>query len=103
MPEPPVPFSLPYSGERLRWAISVIGWPINEAARRLNIDNSSLRQMFRNRRLIPNVLGLWAESLAAIHLSMPVPFGWRSWGKDHDEQDDEQGTDDANLLDSEII
>jgi len=88
VPEPPVPFSLPYTGERMAWANNVIGWPKNEAARRLNINDSSLRQMCRNRRFIPDVLGLWLEGLAAIHIAMPVPFGWRSWGKHQRDEDD---------------
>lgn len=33
-PEPPTPFELPYKGERLRWAIQVIGWDINQLDRK---------------------------------------------------------------------
>jgi hypothetical protein len=72
-----VPFSLPYQGARLRWAIAVIGWNVNQFADRLNIDDASLRQMIKGRRFIPDVLGLWAESPAQYHLAFPKPLGWR--------------------------
>jgi hypothetical protein len=76
-PDPPVPFSLPYRGERLRWAIGVIGWSVNQSADRLHMDRGSLRQMLRERRFIPDVLGIWVETLAQLHLSFQKPMGWK--------------------------
>jgi transcriptional regulator with XRE-family HTH domain len=99
-PEPPAPFALPYTGERLVWALAVIGWSKNELARRLNTDEGSVRQMCRNRRLIPDVLGLWLETLAALHQALPQPMGWRSKAGPRPAVDEiGYGDDKVNLLD----
>lgn len=76
-PEPPEPFSLPYRGDRLRWAIEVIGWDHNQCGRRLDMDRGTLRQMLANRRFIPDVLAIWIEGLAQYHLTFAKPMGWR--------------------------
>lgn len=76
-PEPPVPFTLPYTGERLEWAISVIGWSKNYFCVRLDIDHGSLRQMLAGRRFIPDIMGIWVETLALQHLMFAKPMGWR--------------------------
>lgn len=75
-PEPPTPFELPYKGERLRWAIQVIGWDINQFADRLHMNRASLRQMLKGRRFIPDALGIFAEMHAQFYLSFPEPMGW---------------------------
>lgn len=77
-PDPPVPFSLPYQGERLRWAIGVIGWDNNQFASRLDLDHGSLRQMLKGHRFIPDVLAIWAETLAQTHLTFAKPMAWRA-------------------------
>jgi len=76
VPEPPVPFSLPYKSERLRWAVTAIGWTTNEFARRMDMSEGSIRQMLAGKRFIPETLGIWVETLAQIHLSLPKPLGW---------------------------
>ena len=76
-PEAPVPFALPYPGERLKWAIDTIGWSYNQFAERMDLDRGSLRQMFKGRRFIPDILGIWVETLAQMHLTFPKPMGWR--------------------------
>lgn len=82
-PEPPVPFDLPYPGERLKWAIDVVGWNHNYFADRMGLDRGSMRQMFRGSRFIPDVLGLWMETLAQFHLTFPKPLGWTvGYGED---------------------
>jgi hypothetical protein len=76
-PEPPVPFSLPYPGERLRWAIEVVGWSVNHFAARIDMAQGSVRQMLENKRFIPEPLAYWIEGLARVHMSAQKPVGWR--------------------------
>ena len=40
------------------------------------MDQNSLRQMIKNRRHIPDILGIWFETLAQIHLTFPKPMAW---------------------------
>lgn len=87
-PEPPVPFSLPYKGERLQWAIDCIGWSINYLARRMDMNEGSIRQMLKNKRHIPDTLGIWAETLAHIHMTLPKPIGWWEKYRQPTEDDD---------------
>ena len=105
-PEPPLPLSFPYRGEWLRWAIEVIGWDINQCADRLGMHRASLRQMLKNRRHTPDVLGIWIEALATQHLSFPKPMGWDQRRTDADEdgmmpaeEDDYAGEDDDDQND----
>lgn len=106
--EPPVDFTLPYQGERLRWAIEVIGWTNNHFAARIGLDQGSLRQMLKGHRFIPDVLAIWAESLAQYHLAFPRPMGWRDKS---DGSHDRFGYDphemsppvDANVVDNETL
>lgn len=72
-----MPFSLPYTGERLGWALEVIGWSKNYFGHRVSLDHGSVRQMLNGKRFIPDVLGLWVETLAQTHLTFIKPFNWR--------------------------
>jgi hypothetical protein len=87
-PDPPVPFSLPYRGERLRWAIKMVGWSINLFAARMEMGEGTVRQMIANKRFIPDTLAYWMETLACVavrdprildrlYISVPKPIGWR--------------------------
>jgi hypothetical protein len=76
-PEPPVPFAIPYPSERMSWALDVIGWPARELAQRIHTHEASVRQMLRGRREIPDVLGIWVETLAQMMIALPEPYGWR--------------------------
>jgi hypothetical protein len=70
IPDPPVPFSLPYKGERLRWALQVLGWTKFTLAKRLEMMNSgSISQMLLNHCYIPEPLALWIEEAAALALA----------------------------------
>jgi transcriptional regulator with XRE-family HTH domain len=75
-PQPQVPFELPYTGSRLRWAIAVMGWSNNHFAARLGMDQGSLRQMLNGSRFIPDVLAIWIETQAQFYLAFPRPMGW---------------------------
>jgi hypothetical protein len=74
--EPPVAFCLPYDGKRLEWAIEIIGWSKNQAAARMMMAEGSFRQMLGNKRLIPDIMGIWFETLAQMHMTFPKPMGW---------------------------
>ena len=89
---PPPPFSLPYPYERMKWALKVIGWPARELARRIHTHESSVRQMLRNKRAIPDPLAYWIEGLARMHQASPEPLGWRPKPVSHlrDEKNAEQ-------------
>jgi hypothetical protein len=76
-PPEPVPFSLPYTGARLAWALECIGWSKNYFGERLDLDHGTVRQMLNGRRFIPDILGIWVESLAQTHITFPKPFSWR--------------------------
>jgi hypothetical protein len=89
---PPVPFTLPYTGERMRWAIEIIGWTVNQFAHRMDMSQGSTRQMLAGKRFIPDTLGIWLETLAQTHLTFPKPLGW--WEK-HRQPVDVDDTEDA--------
>jgi hypothetical protein len=86
-----VPYSVPYTGERLEWAIEVIGWSKNEFGRQLDMHPASVRQMLGGHRFIPPVLAAWVETLAAIHLALAKPIGWD--GKTRPSKDSEDEAD----------
>ncbi|MGE4045620.1 MAG: helix-turn-helix domain-containing protein [Acetobacteraceae bacterium] len=79
----------------MSWALDVIGWPARELARRIHTNESSVRQMLRGRRGVPDVLGIWLETLAQMMIALPVPFTWRekvdAGDGDPPETDDEEG------------
>lgn len=75
----PEPASLPMQKDRFRWCLHAIGWSLEELARRIHTHESSIRQMGRGRRDIPDTLAMWLELQAARTLSGPlVPDGWRA-------------------------
>ncbi|HTB46996.1 MAG TPA: hypothetical protein VK741_25490 [Acetobacteraceae bacterium] len=73
--EPPPPFAIPYQPDRMRWALGVLGWSGHELARRLAMEQGSVRQMMRsaNPRACPERVALWLETLAALYLRFPPP------------------------------
>jgi transcriptional regulator with XRE-family HTH domain len=81
MPKMMPPYSLPYTPERLRWALDELGWSLNELARRIHTHPNTVRQFWRGKRAIPDNLAEWLEGCAA-HMSVymqryPLPAGWR--------------------------
>ena|ERR1700733_3214862 len=77
----PEPAGLPMTKDRFRWCLHVIGWNFAELGRRLNVHETSIRQMGTGRRNIPHVLALWLEGKAKATLEAPlVPEGWRTEG-----------------------
>ena len=74
----PEPASLPMTNGRMRWVLHVLGWSLEELSRRVHTHDSSIRQMARDKRDIPDTLALWLEESAALMLSGPaLPVGWR--------------------------
>lgn len=76
-PPPPVPFDLPYPNARLCWALDVIGWTQRELSRRVHVGERTARDWCSGRRPIPDDLARWIETLAAVVMSLPLPFNWR--------------------------
>jgi hypothetical protein len=77
--EPPGPLSLPYKGSRMAWALDIIGWNDPVTCERINVTIPWLRQAHRDQEPIPDALALWLEGLAAVHIALPYPIGWRAW------------------------
>ncbi len=74
----PEPAGLPMSKDRMRWCLHALGWSLEELARRVHTHESSIRQMARGRRSIPDPLALWLEAKVALLLGSPLePDGWR--------------------------
>jgi hypothetical protein len=78
-PEEPCRLSLPYPGARMRWALEIIGWSEPTARARIHMGAAVMEAMFDDREVIPDALAMWLEGLAAAHIAMPYPVGWRSW------------------------
>lgn len=73
------PASLPMTGTRMRWCLLAIGWSQEELARRIHTHESSVRQMVRGRRDIPDTLAIWLERQVSRMLCGPMkPDGWRA-------------------------
>lgn len=51
---------------RLRECLEVLGWGINQLARRIDLGSSSAQQMARDKRAIPDNLAAWVEIRAAV-------------------------------------
>jgi hypothetical protein len=74
----PHPACLPMSKDRMHWCLHAIGWSLQELAWRVHTHESSIRQMGRGKRPIPDVLAIWLEHLTTAMLALPaVPDGWR--------------------------
>lgn len=54
------------SPTRLRDRLDVLGWGINQLARRIDLGSSSAQQMARDKRVIPDNLAAWVEIRAAV-------------------------------------
>lgn len=76
IPEPAFEMRYPMSAERFYFCQRCIGWTDGEMARRLQIDESSVRRMRKGWKFIPRAVAIWLEHLAAIHRAMPQPPGW---------------------------
>ena len=70
-------FCLPYTPDRMRWALDRIGWDQHQLARRAQINPDGVRQMARGVRPIPDYLAVWLETLARIHDTLPLPVADR--------------------------
>lgn len=92
----PVPFGLPYPPERACRVLEVVGWPKRELARRIHTDEGSVRQMLRGARPIPDVLGMWLETLGRFHAALPEPFTWRPKGYQPDRSTSEAASEAAS-------
>lgn len=74
----PCPATLPMTADRFHWCLQAIGWSAGELARRIHTHDSSVRQMGRGRRVIPDTLAIWLEGWAAAMLRGPLlPDRWR--------------------------
>jgi plasmid maintenance system antidote protein VapI len=63
----------------MRVLLEEIGWGSNELARRLGINQRSVRDMLTGRRPVPDNLSGWLEQIAAAIRAVPaLPDGWRS-------------------------
>jgi hypothetical protein len=79
LPVERVPASLPMHKDRLHWCMKAIGWSLEELARRIHTHESSVRQMGRGRREIPDDLAYWIEVKTNQILSSPMlPDNWRA-------------------------
>lgn len=63
--------AMPMSPTRLRDRLDVLGWGINQLARRIDLGSSSAQQMARDKRVIPDNLAAWVEIRAAVWSTMP--------------------------------
>ncbi len=75
-PPPPWLEPLVYPSERLRWACEILGWTPGALAKRLNINETSARDWWNERRNIPAQVGPWLEALIVPHLEFPLPDNW---------------------------
>ena len=78
LPVERVAASLPMQKDRFHWCLAAIGWTAGELARRIHMHESSVRQMGRGRRDIPEDLAYFLEVKTALALSTPLlPDNWR--------------------------
>lgn len=73
---PPAPPSIPPNHERIRWLLGVIGWSYLDVAQRLGINANTVSQWCRGKKLIPNRVVVWLETVAAFHIALPLPVYW---------------------------
>jgi transcriptional regulator with XRE-family HTH domain len=64
--------------DEFRNALADIGWSQKELARRLDSNESNIRQMARGYRPIPDVLATWLVGLAALLGDWAPPPKWNS-------------------------
>ncbi len=80
-PEPETKLTLPIPFRRLRYNLWCIGWTSGELARRLRVDESSIRSMLRGAKRAPDEVAIFVEQLATIHRTLWEPVGWEPAGR----------------------
>jgi hypothetical protein len=65
-----------FNAAQMAWALQVIGWEKGHAAFVLHTARSSIHQMTKGTRLIPDNLAEWLNVLAMWHLRLWQPKRW---------------------------
>jgi transcriptional regulator with XRE-family HTH domain len=60
----------------MRYNLWCIGWSQGELARRVRLDESTIRQICRGARRCPDDVAVWVEQLARIHRALWEPPTW---------------------------
>lgn len=76
-PEESEPFLLPMSKDRLRWNLECIGWSPGELARRLDVNERSMLNWLSGKKVIPDRVAVWIETVRALITALPAPPFWR--------------------------
>lgn len=78
----------PMMPDEMRECLETLGWGQRELARQINSHESSVRQMARGKREIPETLAVWLRTIAAVHRALPQPIGWNGRKRRDENQKD---------------
>ena len=62
---------------RLREVLVLLDWSINQLARILGTNKTTVQRWADGERSVPPVVADWLEALALVHAANPVPRDWR--------------------------